>query len=45
MLLATSAAFLPTFLANDKNPYPFTNIVSLGSTEYLIFIIATLSNY
>ena len=28
---------LPMFLAKDKNPYPFTNIV--GSIEYLIFII------
>ena len=26
------------FLAKDKNPYPFTYILSLGSTEYLFFI-------
>ena len=31
--------FLPIFLAKDKNPYPFTYILSLGSIEYLIFII------
>ena len=26
------------FLVNDKNPYPFTYILSFGSIEYLIFI-------
>ena len=25
-------------LAKDKNPYPFTYIVSLGSNDYLIFL-------
>ena len=30
--------FLLIFLAKDKNPYPFTYILSLGSIEYLIFI-------
>ena len=28
----------PMFLAKDKNPYPFTYVLSLGSIEYLIFI-------
>ena len=28
---------LPIFLAKDKNPYPFTYILSVGSIEYLIF--------
>ena len=30
--------FLPKFLEKDKNPYPFTYILSLGSIEYLIII-------
>ena len=30
--------FLPRFLAEDKNPYPFTYIRSRGSAEYLILI-------
>ena len=30
--------FLPMFLAKDKNQYPFTYILSLGSIEYLVFI-------
>ena len=30
--------FLPMFLAKDKNPYPLTYVLSLGSIEYLIFI-------
>ena len=30
--------FLPMFFAKDKNPYPFSYILSLGSIEYLIFI-------
>ena len=37
--------FLPIFLANDKNLYPFTYILSLGSIEYLIFITTILFNY
>ena len=37
--------FLPIFLANDKNPYPFTYILSVGSIEYLIFITTILFNY
>ena len=43
--LATLFVFLPIFLANDKTSYPFTYILSLGSTEYLIFILAILFNY
>ena len=30
---------LPIFLKKEKNPYPFTYILSLGSIEYLILII------
>ena len=30
--------FLPMFLTKDKNPYPFTYTLSLGSIECLIFI-------
>ena len=30
---------LPLFSSKDKNPYPFTFILSLRSTEYLPFII------
>ena len=45
MLLGTLVAFLPIFLANDENPYPFTYVLSLGSIQHLIFIIAILSNY
>ena len=30
--------FLLIFLAKEKNPYPFTYILSLGSSEYLVFI-------
>ena len=26
------------FYPNDKNPYPFTYILAIGSIEYLIFI-------
>ena len=37
--------FLPMFLAKYKNPYTFTYILSFGSIEYLIFIMAVLSNY
>ena len=33
------------FFAKDKNPYPFTYILSLGSIEYLILIMTVLSNY
>ena len=33
-----SLKLLPMFLTKDKNPYPFTYIISLGSTDYLIFI-------
>ena len=38
------------FLAKDKNPYPFTYILSLGSIEYLYlitivkFILSSISN-
>ena len=45
MLLAVLVACILIFLANDKNLYPFTYILSLGSIEYLIFIMAVLSNY
>ena len=31
--------FLPVFFTNDKIPYPFTYILSIGLIEYLIFII------
>ena len=31
--------FLPMLFAKDKNPYPFTYILSLGSIECLNFII------
>ena len=38
--------YLPMFFyKNDKNPYPFPCILSLGSTEYLIFIIDVSFNY
>ena len=30
---------LPKFLAKDKNSYPFTYILSLGSTEYLYLYV------
>ena len=30
---------LPMFLAKNKTPYPYTYILSLGSIEYLIFIV------
>ena len=33
------------FFARDKNPFPFTSILSLGSIEYLIFIMTVLFNY
>ena len=36
--------FLPMFLAREKNPYPFKYILSLGSVEYLIFIMVVLFN-
>ena len=36
---------VPMFFAKDKNPYPFTYILSLGSIEYLIFIMTVLFNY
>ena len=32
-LLTLLPIFLPIFLAKDKNPYPFTNIQSLGWTK------------
>ena len=45
ILLENLVAFLLIFLASDKNLYAFTYIPSLGSIEYLIFIIAALSDY
>ena len=37
--------FLPMILAIDKNLYPFTYILSLGSIEYLTFIMNILFHY
>ena len=39
MFLATLAACVPIFLANDKKLYPYTYLLSLGSIEYRIFIL------
>ena len=36
---------LPMFLVKNKNPYPLTYILFLGSVEYLIFIVDALFNH
>ena len=36
---------LPMSLAKDENPHPFTYILSLGSIEYLIFVMVKIFDY
>ena len=37
--------FLPMSLAKDENSHPFTYILSLGSIEYLIFVMVKIFDY
>ena len=44
-LLYLLLKFLFMFFTKNKNPYPFTYILSLNSVDYLNFIIAVLFSY